>query len=92
MSKLKIKKLYVHRDQYDRDQYYLSNDRDIKFDSLKDLIIHNKVRFKMPLDDNEESTTTSNTNNDIEESEYLKPKDLYGTDEEVLVMCILPSM
>ena len=51
ISKLKIKKLYVHRDKYDRDRYYLSNDREIKFDSLKDLIIYNKVRFKMPLDD-----------------------------------------
>ena len=46
---MKVKKLYVHKDQ-DDGAYYLSIESDSRFESLKELIKHNNYRFKTPLD------------------------------------------
>ena len=50
--KIKVKKLLVYRDLKDG-TYYLAKDSNSRCDSLKQLIMHNKHRFKFPVEDSQ---------------------------------------
>ena len=50
--KIKVKKVLVYRDFKDG-TYYFAKDLNAKYDSLKELIMHNKHRFKFPVEESQ---------------------------------------
>ena len=52
LPKMKVKKLMVYRDLKDG-TYYLNKESNSRCDSLKELIVHNKHRFKFPVEESQ---------------------------------------